>query len=654
MPTITNTPPGATSPGSTRALAARLSSFRADGWVNEATGLGGQLTDRAATLAYETSPVPSSMLIDRLYTTDWLAARIIEKMPSIALVRGFTIAGQEKSDDLIRDFERLNTTARFPGGAYQRAVYDGRAYGGAHLFLGYKLGDPTALLTPEHEQGGLLFLDVVRQHELRVLEREKDPSSPNVGMPTLYKIEGSGGTRHPRFGQVFHASRSILFSGLPLRCAQGGGASELGDYPEVGVSVLAPVLGDIARYGTSWAAVSHLLQDANIGVMKIAGLVEALASEDDAIIKDRLATLQRTKALTRLMFLDADNNEDFSRVAVSFADIPGVMAQIILSISGAADMPAKILFGTSPMGLNANSAGMADLEQFYNSVDEYRRRTIGPSLEKVLRAVSGGQDVRVKFPPLWQPTDNEAAQTRLTNANATQAYYNMNAVQPKDIVKAAKTGVHPETIGTVSDEREPDPAGEGGPDAPPQGGPGARLAAALGGTRSDATAADVKSARVNLASALSTYEANAEKLTALRDKAKVSEGDEKASLMKQVKAARRAVTKSEGALEESIETLEDVHVARVEAARDAIVEHDPDDGEESAQSRLTRFKATKEVTEAEDDLKEVREIQEKTGLRKIPGGYTSDPAEVKARALLEGPRGGRYYVSESGSKVYVE
>jgi phage-related protein (TIGR01555 family) len=479
MPTITNTSPAAAT-GRGAALAARLSTFRADGWVNEATGLGGQSTDRAAALSYETSPAPSSMLVDRLYTCDWLAARIIEKMPSIALVRGFSIAGQEKSDDLIRDFERLNTTARFPGGAYQRAVYDGRGYGGAHLFLGYKLGDPTSSLTPEHEKGGLLFLDVVRQHEVQVIERETDANSPDVGMPKLYKITGGGGTRHPRQGQIFHASRSILFSGIPLRTAQAG-STELGDYPEVGVSVLAPVLADISRYGTSWAAVSHLLQDANIGVMKIAGLVEALASEDDAIIKDRLATLQRTKALTRLMFLDADNNEDFSRVAVSFADIPGVMAQIILSISGAADMPAKILFGTSPMGLNANSAGMADLEQFYNSVDEYRRRIIGPSLEKVLRAVSGGQDIRVKFPPLWQPTDNEAAQTRLTNANATQAYWNMGAVQAKDVVRAAKTGVHPETIGTVSDERVPDPVGE----VPPQGAPGAKLAADLASEKAE-------------------------------------------------------------------------------------------------------------------------------------------------------------------------
>jgi phage-related protein (TIGR01555 family) len=448
---------------------------RLDGWVNATTGLGGVSTDRAAALNFEADPIPSAMLIDRLYTSDWLAARIVEKMPSIALVRGFGVRGQE-SDDLLRSFERLNTTERFPEGAFQRAIFDGRAYGGAGLFLGYELGDPTAPLTPEIERGGLAFLDVFLQHELRVLTRVTDPKRPDFGMPELYEVIGSqSGVQHPRRGQKFHASRLLRTMGRPLRVQYH---PELEPRPEVGVSVLAPVLKDIARYGTSWAAVSHLLQDASIGVMKISGLVEALASEDQAIVQDRLRTLQQTKSLTRLLFLDAEEGEEFSRVAVSFADVPGVMAQIILSISGAADMPAKILFGTSPMGLNANSAGEADLTQFYNSVDEYRRRVIGPHLEKVLRAVANGADVRIEWPSLWEPSENEKAQTRLTNANATRAYWDMGAVQAKDIVKAAQTNVLPETIGTVSDERAPDPVGEGA-GAAPQGAPGSKLAAAL-------------------------------------------------------------------------------------------------------------------------------------------------------------------------------
>jgi phage-related protein (TIGR01555 family) len=449
-----------------------LRTSRVDQFVNAVTGLGGVATDRAAAISYERECIPTSMLIDQLYTTDWLAARIVEKMPSIALVRGFGIEGTSESDagsKLLRDFAALNSTERYPEGAFQRALYDGRAYGCAGLFLGYKLGNPLAPLTDAARAGGLAFLDVFRQHELRVVTRVQDPGRGDFGMPEIYEVISGNGMAHPRQGQRFHASRLLRFMGLPLRGSVVH--PELPQYPEVGVSVLAPVIRDIARYGTSWAAVSHLLQDASIGVMKIAGLVEALASEDKAIIEDRLSALQRTKAITRLMFLDADNNEDFTRVAVSFADIPGVMAQIILSISGAADMPAKILFGTSPAGLNANSAGEADLTQFYNSCDEYRKRVLGPKLETVLQAISSNPDVRVTWPSLWDPTDNEKAQTRLTNANATKVFWDIGAVQAEDVVKAAKDGVAPETIGKPSDVRE-DPAGEGFGGAGPKGASG--------------------------------------------------------------------------------------------------------------------------------------------------------------------------------------
>jgi phage-related protein (TIGR01555 family) len=476
-------PPEPTLLSPVRAAASKFAR-RLDGWVNTVTGLGGLTTDRAASSRFEAGSIPDALAIDTIYTHDWLADRIIEKMPSIALVRGFAVEGAgSNADELIRDFEALNTSERFPGGAFQKAIYDGRAYGCAGLFLGYRDGNPVVPVSPATAKRGLAFLDVVAQHELKVVSRFTNPSDPQFGMPEIYEILGtSNGIPHPRRGQRFHSSRLLRFLGKPLRTGQ----HPLGNYPELGVSVLTNVLADIARYGTSWAAISHLLQDASIGVMKMGGLVEALASEDSQIIQDRLSVLQRTKSLNRLMFLDADAGEEFSRVAVSFADLPGVMAQIILSISGAADMPAKILFGTSPMGLNANSAGIADLEQFYNSVDEYRRRTIGPKLETVLRAISGNADVRVKFPALWQPSENEQAQTRLTNANATQAYWNMGAVQAKDVIKAQKEGVQPETIGTVSDEREPDPVGESA-GADPQGAPGAKLAAALANSeRSDA------------------------------------------------------------------------------------------------------------------------------------------------------------------------
>jgi phage-related protein (TIGR01555 family) len=629
-----------------------LVQIRNDGWYNPTTGLGQYGVDRSAEYRYQAGCIPSSLAVDNLYAFDWLAARIIEKMPSIALVRGFKPTGDGAGDPetLLRSFRDLNVTARFPMGCLQRSIYDGRAYGGSVLLIGYKLGNPETELTDEERAGGVAFLDSFGQHQLRVLKRYEDPSSGNFGMPELYEVIATGnGSRHPRWSQKFHASRCVRFQGYPLRTP--GGNSEIGDGPEVGVSVLTPVLADIARYGTSWAAVSNLLQDASIGTMKIAGLVESLASEDKSIIEDRLRTLQRTKSLNRMLFLDADNNEEYSRVAVSFADVPGVMAQIILSISGAADTPAKILFGTSPMGLNANSAGEADLKQFYNTCDEARNRDYGPKLEVVLGAIAGGKEVRIEWPSLWDSSENEVAQTRLAMINGTKVLWDMGAVEATDIVKAAKTGVLPETLGTPDDDRaaltggeSPEEAGGGSPAQPPQGAPGSRLAAALATAgRTDAVDnGEVKAAYAEMQKHLAKVEELKASTTGLTGR--------------ELRKAERAIVRAQDDLETQVERVRDTLVDRVEAAKEAREDlPDPDDGEEeSVQARLVKFKATKELADAQADLDEVDGVLKTHAPVKIGNSIEATESDVIAKAIQVGPRGGRYYLSESGTKVYAK
>jgi phage-related protein (TIGR01555 family) len=462
-------------------MAAALSSscIIPGGFVNTTTGLGVAGLDPTVGLSYQAGRLPSAMAVDSLYTYDWLAARIIEKMPSLALVRGFLIKGadEEAESTLLREWRRLNYTDRFPKGVFQRGVFDGRAYGGAVLWIGYAQGMPHTPLQPGQEAGGVLFLDLFAQHELRVLTRVTDPRSPDFGMPAIYEVIGSAtGPRHPRYGQIFHASRSVKFSGNPLRVPNTS-MELIGEEPEIGVSVLTPVLDVCAQYGLAWRGVSNMLQDASIGVMKIAGLIEALASEDKAIIEDRLRTLQLTKSVHRMMFLDSEAGEEYERTEVSLSDIPETLQAFMLQAAGAADLPAKILFNTSPAGLNANSAGETDLKQMYDSCQEYRETYLGPRLEKLLTPLNGGKRVEIEWPSLWEASDNECAQTRLANANTDKAYWDMG-YSAKDIGEARAKGTVIELTGKPPEDDRDDVAGAGAPapGAGPQGAPGKALA----------------------------------------------------------------------------------------------------------------------------------------------------------------------------------
>jgi phage-related protein (TIGR01555 family) len=458
----------------------------AGAWGNGSSGLGIEGYDPTRQLAYSRGCIPSAQLVDSLYTHDWLADRIIELMPSTAMVRGFTLKGGA-DDDLMARWQELNFTERFPHGAFQRAVNDGRAYGAAVALLGYAKGNPASALEPGQLSGGINFIDVFGQHELRVLTRFDDPSQGNFGMPELYEvIAASSGPTHPRTGQIFHSSRSIRFAGRPLRVPNTS-LELVGEGPEIGVSVLTPVLNVIAQYGLAWSALSNMLQDASIGVLKLSGLVDALASEDKAIVEDRLAMLQQTKSVHRMMFLDADNAEDYTRTEVSLTDVPQMIQQFMVAVSGAADAPARIFFSSSPSGLNANASGNADLSQFYAKGEDYQRRYLGPKLGTMLTAINGGQKVDVEWPTLWDSSENEKAQTRTANSNADKIYWDMG-YSAEQIGKARATGTFIELTGeSPADDREevasagaPDPGAvpprappvpQGPPRSPPRSGP---------------------------------------------------------------------------------------------------------------------------------------------------------------------------------------
>ncbi|HEX6751195.1 MAG TPA: hypothetical protein VF092_28150, partial [Longimicrobium sp.] len=112
----------------------------------------------------------------------------------------------------------------------------------------------------------------------------------------------------------------------------------------------------------------------------------------------------------------------------------------------------------------------------YNMAHDYRRRYIGPKLNRVLSAVAG-KPVKVSWPSLYDASENEKSQTRLARANATKVYWDIGAIEASDVVAGAKRGIDPEKLGTPDDDRvaltetAPGPAPAG-----PAGAPGKALA----------------------------------------------------------------------------------------------------------------------------------------------------------------------------------
>jgi phage-related protein (TIGR01555 family) len=288
---------------------------------------------------------------------------------------------------------------------------------------------------------------VFDRFQLQGQDRVKEVDSPEYDRPQIWQVIGPR-----RSGLRFHASRGIRFPGLP-RGTDFGATEQDQDW---GYSTLQPVWDDVVRYGVFWQAVGHLMQLASVGVLKIAGLVELLATKKQAQAEARVDLLNETLSLTRLMLLDAGKNEDYHREAVAFSDMPALLQEVQLATAGALGYPVTKLFGRAPAGMNAT--GESDMRNWYDDVQGYRQRQIVPRLEQLL-TVTERREIEVDFPPLWQPTEKEQAEVRNLRLQGSNMLWTAQAISTDEWRAALIDGKLPEDA-VKGKAPEPEPQDE--------------------------------------------------------------------------------------------------------------------------------------------------------------------------------------------------
>lgn len=418
---------------------------RMDSWVNAMTGLG-TLRDK---LSY-VQPVPGGKLgdgaLETLFNEDDIARRIVAKLPREAMRRGFTIdvetedaqTGQAPDGyesepaagaqpDLPPDLDRLMQDRLTQLGALTKLRDSwiwARLYGGGSgVFVG--ADDGRAPDQPLNEAGirTIAFLNVVKRPQLTVKQRYEDLSSPHFGEPEIYTATPTTSsaatlTSFQRGGIDIHASRMILFDGGMTAQMTQQSPSGWDD------SVLQNGYAALQQTATAWQSVAHLMTDASQGVLKVANLVDLIASGGQEALRTRVQMMDLARSVCRAILVDAER-ESFERVSTSFAGLPEVMDRLMMRVASAAEMPVTLLFGRSPAGLNAT--GESDIRGWYDVVADAQTDVLKPRLERLLRLMFAAKDSPtrgrvpdrwcVEFNPLWQPTDKEVADTDKVKAD---------------------------------------------------------------------------------------------------------------------------------------------------------------------------------------------------------------------------------------------
>jgi hypothetical protein len=183
-----------------------------------------------------------------------------------------------------------------------------------------------------------------------------------------------------------------------------------------------------------------------------------LVAKSPEKLRARMQALELARSTARAVLIDT--KEKFDRQTTNISGLPDLLEKLSLRLAAAIDMPLSLLMGQAPKGLGADSEG--DLRMYYDKIRSFQRRKISPLLKIIITMVMKSMRERgvpkkweIKFNPLWQLTDAEIAEARLTQARTDSLYVKSGALHPDEIRNSRWKGGY--SYETQIDESEPAP-----------------------------------------------------------------------------------------------------------------------------------------------------------------------------------------------------
>jgi len=435
-----------------------LIEVKTDAWENITTALGTSRDKRTGGRVIRAAPNVTYKENEDLYYSSDLAATAAE-LPAREMVRAWiTVKANDQTtidDDSSRtETEEASTEEKVSLGnkilnrleelEAQAKVFESivwaRVFGGSMLFLGVddEGGDnPEALAEPLDDSRIQSFdhITVFDRWDLNIHKRYQDPREDKFGQPELYRIVPTATDGEIAPGtDLIHETRFIRFDGALTnrrRMRENGGWAD---------SIYARTQDLIRDFDIAWHGIANLLQDFSQAVFKMRGLRDAILSDKDDLVLRRMTLIDQCRASMRAVPLDAED-EDFDRKATPVSGMPELMDRFALRMSAAFRMPATLLFGQSPAGMQAT--GASDIRFFYDQISAQQESTLRPKLERLIKLVmldksgptkgSEPDDWSFSFNPLFQLTELEQADLRLKNAQTDQIYLTESVVSEEEV-----------------------------------------------------------------------------------------------------------------------------------------------------------------------------------------------------------------------------
>lgn len=404
-----------------------------DGLQNLMAGLGTS-RDKMSYSQYALRVLDHGTL-ETMYRQSWLAKKIVNA-PAEDMTRAWRQVMFDEPKGIDRDVSKqfaVEETERAlcVQSKIRTAIKWSRLFGGGVLVLGMADRTPEKPLDPQRvKRGDLRYIHAMDRWQCSAgTVLDWDIESANFGRPEFYMI-GSGSSL-----VRIHHSRVVPFTGveLPYNSRQSNGGW--------GDSELQAVYDTLLGRDTVTAGIATMLFEANVDVMKVAGLGDMLSTDEgEAQLTKRFQLAAMMKSFNRMLLID--EGETYEKRSNSFSGLDAIVREFRAEVAGAADIPVSRLFGISASGLNAT--GDNDVRNYYDSVSAKQESDLRPALERLdeimIRSALGAMpdDYRFEFMPLWQMDDTERANVRKTEAETDRIYFDMGVLTEGSIARELK------------------------------------------------------------------------------------------------------------------------------------------------------------------------------------------------------------------------
>lgn len=427
-----------------------LSGPRNDGWASSLTGIGMAARDKRMSHSFSPTYLTYQQLIDMWLGSD-LAKRAVEDPPGEAFRPGYeiVIADEGKHGDLKEKIETRMRDLRVDQ-ALERAWQVERALGGAAVLLGVRDGMSLAEELDPAKVTSLDYLQVLEPLQLQPATFYTDEKSAKYGEPLLYRVmptptvTESTGSRPggsttgelsnrgvPSNQMYIHESRLIVLGGIRVSMYQRPHAAAGGWW---GDSILAALHDIIRDFEVAAQSAGLMVVDFSQAVMKMKGLIQTVARGGNEL-EARMRALDMGRSVARAVLIDAD--EKFERKSTNVSGLAELLNWLASRVASALDMPLTRLMGQSPKGLG--NEGETDAQFYYDRIAKAQRQKVAPWLRRVVKIVVASlgetepKTWDIRFNTLWQSTDQEVAEARLTMARADSIYLKMGVLYADEV-----------------------------------------------------------------------------------------------------------------------------------------------------------------------------------------------------------------------------